>query len=152
MIEFGNDGITYEMVVLKQLMMVGDLSSKIYFSPRSDWQTNALNVSYTVDLLESMAWPYLGKKYRDDSKKIEKATELLLELYKLERKESGAAYIRKGQNYEMRLILNKVKVKLRYLQDELDKAKLLRKKVGQAVDDGNPGDPVIENILSDIGR
>lgn len=150
MIEYGNDAITYEMVVLRQLLAVGDLSSKIYFSPRSDWQTNALNVSYTVDMLESMVWPYLGKKYRDDSKKIEKATELLLELYKLERKENGAAYIRKGQNYEMRLILNKVKMKLRLLQDELDNAKLLRKKVGHAIDDGHPGDEVVDKILTDL--
>lgn len=157
--EYGNEAITYEFVLLRSMMQISELASRIYFSPKSEWQTNALNISYSLDMLESQAWPFLSEAYQKKSKILDRAVELLLELYKLQRRQNAAAYIKKGQNYEMRLVLNRVKIKQRFLQKELDNARLLRKKLSHAIDeagafseDVTDHKEIADSILQDVGR
>lgn len=157
--EYGNEAITYEFVLLRSMMQISELGARIYFSPKSEWQTNALNISYSLDLLESMAWPFLNETYKQQSKNLDRAVELLLELYKLQRRQNAAAYMKKGQNYEMRLVLNRVKIKQRLLQQELDNARLLRKKLSHAIDeagsiseDADGHKEIADKILADLGR
>lgn len=133
MYEYDSD-LSIETILLQQMLVIGQLATRIYFSPRSEWQTNALNMAYAVDFYESLAYPYLSDTYRKNVRKLEKNMEKALEEYKELKKKNPEAYIKKGQNYEMRLTLTKVRIKFRMIQWELQEAQLLRKRSVNAID------------------
>ncbi len=58
---YGN--VDYSSDIFFTLLKIGDLSSKIFDSPHSEWQKNALNYYTAVEFLESLVSPYLGESY-----------------------------------------------------------------------------------------
>lgn len=128
--------LSIEIVILTQVLSIGQLSTRIYFSPRSEWQTNALNIAYAVGILESMAYPYLTKRYHDKMKKLNAKWEEILTKHKKDKTEKNEAYLKKGQNFEMHLTLAYVQIQFKYIQRELETSGILRKRTTSAMDEG----------------
>lgn len=151
--------LSIELVILQQIVTIGNLSTRIYFSPRSEWQTNALNLVFSIDMLESMSYPYLTDVYDRAIEKLDKTFEIKIQAHNEEKKKKSEIYLKRGQNFEMHLTLAYVKLKFRYLQLELERAGILRKRTTSAMDapevaiddrplDGTQPDPVPDGLLT----
>lgn len=135
LLEYVKD-LSLEYVVMAIEMEIAGMASRVYFSPRSEWQTGVNNYASIVDALESMVWPYLKEtKYPPKKKQLQKNARALIDKYQAERKENQAAYVKKGRNYEMNVFLTMIEIQWRFIQEELKKQGLLRQVRAHAVDE-----------------
>lgn len=155
-----NKDISFEFVVLSADMEIMDVARRIYYSPRSEWQTGVNNYKSAVDALESLVWPYLdGTVYPKKMQRLRDNAMNLVEDYHQDRMLNKTAYVRKGRNYEMQVFLKMIEIQWRFIQIELKKQGYLRQTRAHAVDvrGGGPSGAVdtrelLEEIKHDIGN
>jgi len=123
---YGN--VDYSTDIFFTLLKIGDLSSKIFDSPHSEWQKNALNYYTAVEFLESLVSPYLGKDYYSKmeiliSDAIEKYKKLVSN--KLTTEDTTKKVVKPGAFADVMLTIETANMKLRLILSELKKLQIL---------------------------
>ena len=135
-----DDELSIEFVILSQILMIANLSTRIYSSTRSEWQANALNYISAIEALEATCTPYLSRKYAAHISITDKKYHDRLAQYQLDKAALNDHYLRKGQNYEMGLTLAYANLKFKYIQKDLEVRGILRRRTASAMDDGSVED------------
>ncbi len=143
--EYSNE-VSIEYVILNHLVQIGLLSTRLYSTTRSEWQTNALNYVTAIENLEALSQPFLSLTYLQRVSELDTKYRNNIESYKNDKAELNEAYLKKGQNYEMGLTIAYAIVKFKYIQIELNSRGILRKSTASATDDGAAGAEVSEEV------
>ena len=112
--------VTFEEVVYRQLMNIGEASLKIYDYANTNWQKNALNYYYGVLTLKSMVEPYItGEGYEKEIEDILKEGQ---KKYHLLKKNEKKDLIKYGRHQYVNLTISIgskiLKVLMKHLADE----------------------------------
>ena len=130
-----NKDISFEFVVLTAEMEIMNVASRIYHTPKSEWQTGVNNYKAIVDALESLAWPYLENTvYPLKMEQLGRNAEALIKVHHEEKRDNPQAYVRRGRNYEMHVFLKMIEIQWRFIQNELKEQGYLRQTRAHAVD------------------
>jgi len=120
--------LDFQLYIIRQLIRIGDLSSRIFESSRANvWQKNALNYYFAVSSLFATISPYLDMSVITERNVIEKKAQ---EKYQLREEERGKSKLTKRSKFSdvkdtievsndlLKLIMKSLKDKGLLLQEE----------------------------------
>jgi hypothetical protein len=140
--------ISFQEVIFRQQLKIGELSGQIFTATGPDWQKNAHNYWFSVQALWFMAYPYLLKNQasvKAGEAIVQEATELFEKLEGENKKGLKGLTERSKQDY-IKLTVDTANRLYAVVQVELYNAGLLREKAIPATVIGEGG-----TIVSDAG-
>ena len=136
--------ITAEEVLFRSMLNAAQVATSIYTSTSTEWQRNALNYEQTINNLEALVSPFLGKVYR--AKVLQLKRDALQELNDAKDRSTKQQLVRAGHDREVKLTIKVANEKLKLIQAALHDSGILFSRSYQiiGVDDEAPPETVID--------